>query len=267
MYHFFSNFELTSLLTYCLVLAFGACVGSFLNVVIDRFPAGQSILGRSRSDCCARTLGVWDLIPILSFMFSRGRCRYCNHHLSFYYPLVEASAAILTLIFYLIFPLPHFVFYAVNGYFLIIYFFMDLKYGLVSSAVFSLNIFFTVSCLLYLLYRRELSLAQMELTAVSGFILALFFLFLILMTRGRGMGLGDILLVLALSLFLGFPLSLVMIFLSFFLGGLASIFLLLLGKKKIGQTVPFGPFLTLSSLLALFWGNVLINFYLRYLLG
>src|SRR3989344_5455446 len=82
----------------------GTAVGSFLNVVIDRTSQCQSILGRSYCDYCRATLGVVDLIPILSFTALSGRCRHCRKKLSWQYPIVEGlSAFLFVLAFWVLF--------------------------------------------------------------------------------------------------------------------------------------------------------------------
>lgn len=90
-----------------------------------------------------------------------------------------------------------------------------------------------------------------------------FFLFLIIITKGKGMGGGDVKFGAFMGLMLGFPQGLVAVFLSFILGSLVSISLLLTGKKHFGQAIPFGPFLVLGSLIALFFGNQIVDWYLH----
>ena len=89
-----------------------------------------------------------------------------------------------------------------------------------------------------------------------------FFLFLFAITKGRGMGGGDVKLGAFLGLALGFPQSLVALILSFLSGAAVSIGLIILGKKHFGQSIPFGPFLVLGALIALFFGNQIVSWYL-----
>lgn len=257
---------------FTILFLLGLSIGSFLNVVIDRLPNGKNLLGRSQADCCSRTLSVLDLIPVLSFILSFGKCRHCHKKLSFYYPMVELLTAILTLIAFSNFPLPYSIFYAVNFYFLIVFFFTDLKYGLVPVSVFLFNLIFVLSFQIYLLLIGQLSTfsagggsafsGNFQLSIISALAASLFFVFLILITKGRGMGFGDVLLVFLFSLMLGFPKSVVMVFLSFILGGIFSSILLVTKKKHFGQTLPFGPFLAAGTLAALFFGEMFIKKYL-----
>lgn len=97
---------------------------------------------------------------------------------------------------------------------------------------------------------------------ISGVGLGLFFMGLILITRGRGMGGGDFKLAIFMGLVLGFPGSILGIMLSFLLGSIFSVGLIIFGKKKLGQTIPFGPFMTLGGLITLFWGSQILDWYL-----
>ena len=98
---------------------------------------------------------------------------------------------------------------------------------------------------------------------LSGLGIAGFFMALIIITKGKGMGGGDVKLGGFIGLALGFPQSLLAIVLSFIIGAVFSVGLLILGKKHFGQTIPFGPFLVLGSLITLFWGNKIIDWYLH----
>lgn len=98
---------------------------------------------------------------------------------------------------------------------------------------------------------------------LSALGLGLFFAGLIIVTRGRGMGGGDFKLAIFMGLVFGFPNSILAIMLSFLLGSIFSIVLIIFGKKKFGQTIPFGPFMSLGGLITLFWGNQIIDWYLQ----
>ncbi len=102
---------------------------------------------------------------------------------------------------------------------------------------------------------------------IMGFAVGLFFLLLILATRGRGMGGGDLKLGIFLGLVFGFPQGLLVLLLSFFFGSIAGVILLLTKKRHFGQTIPFGPFLSLGGLVALFWGERLLDWYFKIKIG
>lgn len=98
---------------------------------------------------------------------------------------------------------------------------------------------------------------------LTGALASLFFAVLIIITRGKGMGWGDVKFVLFLGLALGFPNGVVAVFLAFLSGAIFSLVLLALGKKHFGQTIPFGPFLSLGAFIALLWGSQILNWYLN----
>lgn len=106
-------------------------------------------------------------------------------------------------------------------------------------------------------------LQSFALAVISGLILGGFFLLLIIITRGKGMGGGDVKLGAFMGLGLGFPNILVAVMSAFVIGALFSVSLIIFGKKGFRSIIPFGPFLVVGSLLALFWGDQIINWYLN----
>ncbi len=112
--------------------------------------------------------------------------------------------------------------------------------------------------------RHALITAQPFLLSIlMGLAIGGFFLSLIIITRGKGMGGGDVKLGAFIGLMLGFPNALAALVLSFLSGAVFSVGLILLGKKHFGQTIPFGPFLVLGSLIVLYWGNQIMDWYLK----
>lgn len=113
-------------------------------------------------------------------------------------------------------------------------------------------------------YRHAIDTAMPLIGGVlSGFGIATFFILLIIVTRGKGMGGGDVKLGAFMGLILGFPNAVLALILSFITGAIFSIGLIILGKKHFGQTIPFGPFLVLGSIIAMFWGEQIVNWYLH----
>ena len=96
---------------------------------------------------------------------------------------------------------------------------------------------------------------------LSAIVVYLFFRIIIFLTRGRGMGMGDAKLGMLMGLILGFRLTVVSLYLAFLTGALVGVILILIGKKKFGQTIPFGPFLSASTIVVLFWGNILFTWF------
>ena len=94
-------------------------------------------------------------------------------------------------------------------------------------------------------------------------LMAIFFGSLIFVTRGRGMGGGDLKLGFLMGLLLGFPLILLAVLLAFLLGSIVGVFLLLIKRKNFGQTIPFGPFLSIGGIITIYWGNQILEWYVH----
>ncbi len=254
------------ILFYIFVFFFGLTVGSFLNSIIYRLQIGESFL-ISRSYCphCKHQLSWRDLIPLLSFLILRGKCRYCQKPISWQYLLVELTTAILFLSFF-IFHFSFFIF--IIACFLIIIFVYDLKYYLIPDKI----IYPAVATallynILYSYFVLHTSYPFILNTIYAAFGAAAFFLIIVLISRGKWMGTGDIKLAFFIGLFLGWPNILVALFLAFFIGAIIGLGLIASHKKSLRSEVPFGPFLAVSTLIALFWGQNIINWYLNFCVG
>jgi len=247
---------------------FGTYIGSFLGVIIDRLPRGESIAaGRSYCEFCKKKLTFVDLIPVFSYLFIRGKCRYCKAKLSLYYPLVEVVTGVLFVfaglhtgmvsngvstleLFYYLFIVSS----------LIVIFFIDLKYGIIP---FSVMIPVTLVSFLGILLTANYLLPTNLLSAFGAM---LFFLVIFLGTRGRGMGFGDVVYAFFMGLLLGFPNIILGLYVAFLSGAAISVILILRKKKKMkGGTVPFGPFLVFGTIVSLFWGQRFVDMIMVYL--
>ena len=266
-------------LVYFFIFSFGLIVGSFLNCIIYRLSKKESFL-KKRSYCphCKHTLNWQDLIPIFSFLILKGKCRYCKKSISFQYPLVElATGSLFTLIIFqnldsllltpFIFWLLNICFLFLVSSFLVIIFAYDLKHYIIPDRVIYpvilvVIIWYLISSIFFSSYTKYYILN----TIYSAFGAAFFFLVIVLLTRGKGMGMGDVKLAFLMGLLLGFPDILVALFLSFFLGAIIGIILIITGKRTFKSEVPFGPFLVTGTFLALFFGKRIIDFYFRALL-
>ncbi len=249
-----------------LFFVLGSAVGSFLNVVIDRTMRGESILGRSHCEYCRATLSTLDLVPIVSFVGLGAKCRYCHRKLSWQYPLVESFSAVLfTLSFWVIVSSGAIDFFKLAFWLvvlsvMIVVFVVDLKFSLIPTS------FVYAASLLSLFYVYFASPSPIFVDNVlAAFGAALFFLLIVLVTFGRGMGQGDIVLAFLIGMVLGVKATFLAIFLAFFSGAVISIFLIILGKKRFGNTIPFGPFLVLGFIASLFWSRVILNYYFKVL--
>jgi len=287
-------------LLYVLTFVSGSLFGSFLNLVSDRILTKDKILtGRSKCDDCKKPLEAKHLVPLLSFIFQKGKCAYCGKKLSWYYPASEiitglmfVGAAYYSTIFSFVnySTVIAFAYLLVVGSVYVTLLLTDLKRRLIPNkiiypAIVFVIIFMIVNSALYLfLYHRKLSadpfgvyllqagyyklqvynmLKALGTVLLSSTLIAGFFAFLVYITKGRGMGGGDIRLGFFIGLFNGFPQNIIAIFLGFVIGATLSLVLVMLKLKTLKDTIPFGPFLIAGSIIALIWGAEIWNFYIH----
>ena len=232
----------------------GLAVGSFLGVVIDR--QAINIGGRSRCSHCKHQLSWWENIPLVSFILLRGKCRSCRFPIPYWLPLIEIAGAAAGAAIGAMGPmsLMSLMSLIVVAAALIWIFFSDLVYGLIPDWAVILG---GVGAIIWQI--GQISLIWQILIALAA---AAFFWLLVLVTRGRGMGTGDITLAFFLGLWLGWPKIAVAVWLAFLIGAIVGLGLILLGRKKFGQTVPFGPFLITGAIIAYFYGGKVLSWFL-----
>lgn len=227
----------------------GAILGSLSYALALRSLGKESFWGRSYCPHCKKTLQWYDLFPIVSFLLYRGKCRYCHKSISKEYLLVEITMGILiAFLFWQQFNIFNLFFVTA----LTILFITDLKKMLIPDRI-------ILPAIIIALAAKPFAGNILTALGIAGFFYAL-----ILITKGKGMGGGDVKLGGFIGLGLGFPNGIVAIFLAFLLGAAFSIVALILRKKRLGQHIPFGPFLVLGSLIALFWGEKIIHWYLQF---
>jgi len=244
------------------VFILGAIIGSFLNVCIYRIPAGVSIVfPASRCPACSSGLRWYHNIPILSYVFLRGKCAYCAKKISLRYPSIEALNGLLfVLVFY------HFGVSTISLVFflfvsaLVVITFIDLDYQIIPDAI-SLPGIVVGFCCSFLLpwVGWQNSLFGLLLGGGSLFAVASVYEFL---TKKEGMGGGDIKLLAMIGAFLGWKAILPIIFFSSLAGTVVGVPLMLLKGKDSRFAIPFGPFLAAASIFYLFWGSTVIRWYL-----
>ena len=227
----------------------GLVIGSFLNSVIFRLKKGESIFF-SRSYCiyCNNLLKWYDLVPVISFLILKGKCRYCKKNISLQYPIVELSTGIL---FFLIFRLTGgdllaFLYFSVIFSLLIVVFVFDLKYYLIPDEIVYSGVFISFLSAIFK------NLSQFLL---SGFFTFLFFFIIYFISKEKWIGFGDVKLGLFLGLFLGWPKILIALFFAFFIGALIGAILIFFRKKTLKSEIPFGPFLVSGTFIAIFLEN------------
>lgn len=249
---------LITILLYGIIFLYGIVIGSFLNVCILRIPAKESMIPGSHCISCGHRLRWYDLFPLFSYIFLRGRCRYCGEKISIQYPLVEGINGILYIIIFL-----------VNDFS-----FLSIIYCLMSSALLVISVVdwrtyeIPLSCNLFLL-GLGIIVCLMDfqnfmdhlvgLVAVSAPLYLLY-----LLSGGRAIGGGDVKLMGAAGLILGVKL----IVLAFFLGCILGSVIHLLRMKLSGaeRVLAMGPYLSAGIFISALWGNRMIEWYLGLLM-
>ncbi len=257
-----------------LVFIFGLIIGSFLNCFVYRLEVNKGFLkGRSFCPICKHELAWQDLIPVLSFFLLKGRCRYCKKPISWQYPLVELATAILFVLVankQLVVGNPlgtlsvvNVLFSLIISSFFIVIFIYDLKHYIIPDKVICPAILLTLIYGIFYSYFMLHAPGFMLNIGVAAIGAATFFLLIHLVSKGQWLGFGDVKLAFLMGLYLGFPKILVALFLSFLIGAVVGLALVAQNKKSLKSEVPFGPFLTLGTFIALFFGEQLILWYLN----
>lgn len=242
----------------------GLCVGSFLSVVIDRVARGESMVTvSSHCEVCNVRLGAVDMVPVLSYLFLRGRCRHCGATIPAKLPLVEFFTG---LVFAYIgyeygFGLSGGLLLAYTAI-LIVVFMIDLERELILNQVVILA---TAIALVFSAYRPDPvydETLEVFWRSLAGGGIALGALLAIYLLSSRGIGGGDVKIAPFLGLITGFPVVGITLLMAFVGGGLVAILLILARIRSRKQRIPFGPFLALSTLASLFWGDTIYDWYI-----
>ena len=240
---------------YLTVAAVGLIFGSFTNVLIARIPTGESIV-TPPSHCprCGHRLGVLDLVPVLSWLFLKGKCRYCQEAISIRYPAVELLTAALFMGVFLRWGISA---YTLAGWALTVILvssaFIDLDEGIIPDVI---------------------TIPGVVLGLVVSFVTIGFFpalwgalafggvLFLVAVISKGGMGGGDIKLAAVIGAFTGIPGAIITLLLSSFLGAVFGITLMLMGRAGRKTPVKFGPFLAIGAYTAYLFSNQIAAWYM-----
>jgi len=237
---------------------FGLIFGSFYNVLIYRLPNDQSII-KPPSTCghCQHQLKALDLIPVLSYVILKGRCRYCNEKVSIQYPLVELATGFIFLILYNLYGLNIYFFKAVVlSSIVFVMSMIDLKHYIIPDEI---SIFTIISGLTFFLIIGDMSLKSL----VLAFLIGGGFLFIIAIIGP--MGGGDIKIMAGFALYLGLEKTILALLMSFVLGGIIGVLLILFKIKGRKDHIPFGPFLGLGTLMSFIYFNEIFTWYINFL--
>ena len=246
------------------IFIFGLIVGSFLNCVIWRMSKGESfIFGRSYCPKCKHDLNFFDLFPILSFLFLKGRCRYCKEKISYQYPLVEFFTGLLFLFLYLNLGIGvDLIFWLVLISLFIIIFVYDIKYYTIPDRLVFLLILLSIIRILYSFFAGLIYFNDVVLYFLSAIGASLFFFLIWFFSKGMAMGFGDVKLAFLIGLILGWPYIVIGLFLGFLFGAIVGTIMIILKKRQKDSEIPFAPFLLLGMFVAYFFGEIILNWYL-----
>jgi leader peptidase (prepilin peptidase)/N-methyltransferase len=259
-----------------IVFALGTAIGSFLNVVVYRLPAGLSLL-RPPSRCpkCLNQLKPYDNVPVFGWLWLKGKCRFCKTNISPRYPVVETVTGILFLIVFWVFRFSAFTI----GYWAFCSWLLALslidwdtmtlpgpltKSGLVLGLIFQMGIGFLTE-------GSWSGVVKQLIFGIGGAVLGLWLFdsisILGSLVYGKPvMGAGDAKLAAMMGAWLGWKYLLVAAFLACFVGALVGGGAILLSRHQMGQKMPFGPFLALGAVISAFSGEAIVSAYVRFVL-
>lgn len=257
-------------LTLLFVAVLGLIAGSYLNVVIYRLPLGMStVTPRSRCPACGAPIGALDNLPVLSFLLLRGRCRSCGARISWRYPLIELTTALVLVGCYFAFGLSlRAVVAALFGCLMIVLAMIDVDHMILPDRVTLPGIalgFLSHAALVVTMHLPWRHMLEPLIGALvgGGVILAIYGLWW-LIRREEGMGLGDAKMLALIGSFLGWKALLVSFFFGVLLGAVVGLALMARSGEGMRTRLPFGAFLALGGLVALFAAPAIIRYYLRF---
>lgn len=278
---------------YVVLLVVGLCLGSFVNAFVYRLfendkdtyfetkkiklknkPKSKLSIWNGRSICvhCNHQLSWLDLVPVLSWAYLKGKCRYCNKYISWQYPLVEVATAFLFILSYIYWPLEFnnyqiglFIFWCIFLVEFMALCVFDLRwYLLPNKIVFGLYILFLLQ-IIYMLVAKSITLSQFIGIVFGGLTVGILFWILHIVSKGEWIGGGDVKLGFLLgALGGGFTKSLLIIFLASLLGSLVGgIYLYIAKRFKLKAQLPFGPYLLVSTVVTVLFGSKIIDQYIN----
>lgn len=245
---------------YFLVLLIGLCIGSFLNVCIYRIQREESIsFPPSHCTSCGYELKPLDLIPVLSYLFLRGRCRKCKDKISMKYPFIEILNGVLYLILFSKFGVSiNFVFYAILTSLLIVTSTIDIesKYVYNSTTIFGLTLGIIYIAVAY--YFNHINVFNNILGGIVGYLIIF-----IIVKITNAMGEGDADIAGICGLFIGVKGILVALFLAIVIAGIIASIILILKIKDRKSEIAFSQYIAIGTFLWMIIGNNLLKIYFQ----
>lgn len=249
---------------------FGTALGSFLSVVIYRLHHREKGIFKGRSHCveCRTPLQAKDLIPLISYITLRGKCRYCTKEISYMYPLLELVSGGLYALFFLKFPffdeflnfdgvlLIQYLLFGIYTFILLFTFFFDLHYRHVADEI-------LLPAILLGLVATLVPGSPHIIDALIGLVIpVVFFGAQFVLSRGTWIGSGDLRVGAFMGVILGWKLVIVSLVLSYIIGSIVSILVAVKKHQFYGVKIPFAPFLVTGTFLTIFFGEKILRWYL-----
>jgi len=251
---------------YIYTFIIGITMGSFFNVCIYRIPGGESIVSPPSHcyNCNTRLRGV-DLIPVFSYLFLGGKCRYCGTKISFRYPAIELLTGILYLLVFSVYGFEmQSLYYIFLVSLLIIISFIDLDHFIIPDKLLIIGAVFGLAL-------NILGYGIPFLDGIYGALVSVGFLLFILLIefiiKKESMGGGDIKLIGMLGIFLGLKYTILTIIIAIYIGAIYGIIVILYNRFKnrnYNSMIPFGPFISLGAIISLLYGSNIIDFYFNF---
>lgn len=240
-----------------IVFLYGIVIGSFLNVLIYRIPKKENIATK-RSHCmeCGYQLKWYDLIPVFSYLFLRGRCRKCGTRISVQYPIIEAANGILYVLLFLKYGL------SIETLLYCLLFSALLALSVIDFRTFEIPVGFNIFILILGIARIVTDYKNWLLYAIGLVSVSVVLLLIFLISKGRGIGGGDVKLMAATGLLLGWKLNLLGFVIGCILG--AVIHLIRMRVSKEGRTLAMGPYLSTGVAISIFFGDYILNWYMSF---
>lgn len=251
-------------LIFILVFIIGLSIGSFLNVLIYRLPREKKfVLGRSYCPSCQKPIKFYDNIPVLSYLILVGKCRVCKTKISFRYPLVEILNGLAYLFFFFQYGVSYnFLIFSFLSSALIVIFFVDIDFQIIPDSI-------TLPGMVLGLGVSFLPDSIGIVSSLIGLIVGGGVLYLIAILgdwlfKKESMGGGDIKMTAMLGALLGWQKVVLIFFTGAVIGLVVSIILMIVSKEvRSTRVIPFGPFLAAAAMIAIIYGDRIIEFYLN----
>lgn len=240
------------------IFLYGIVIGSFLNVCIYRIPNNQSLISPpSHCGNCDTRLKWKDLIPIGSYLWLKGKCRYCNSKISMRYPLVEGLTGILLVGIYIRYGIGvSFFKYSLLTLFLIVIALIDYD----TTDVYASVVYSGMAVAIVFIIIEAIGYSHSITSYIIGGLIGFGVIGLIYILTG-GMGVGDIEIAVLCGLFLGWKLEIYFLLMSFIIGGATAVALIALKKKSKDDYIPLGPSLAIGAYIVLIIGEeYILNF-------